>query len=77
MCAYYAPACGAAIDRAVARDDRRVVAFFDDVRVARLSAEAVARYGDPERIFMNVNTPEDLALAERIAATAAVHDRRP
>lgn len=77
MCAYYAPACGAAIERAVARGDRRVVAFFDDVRVTRLPADEVARCGDPAHIFMNVNTPEDLALAERIAATAAAHDRRP
>jgi molybdopterin-guanine dinucleotide biosynthesis protein A len=76
MCAYYAPACLRAIERAVARDDRRVVAFFDEVRVTRLSAEGVAHFGDPEHIFMNVNTPEDLALAERIAATAAGHDRR-
>ncbi len=77
MCAYYAPACRDAIERAVARDDRRVVAFFDDVRVSRLPADEVARFGDPEHIFMNVNTPEDLALAERIAAAAAAHDRRP
>jgi molybdopterin-guanine dinucleotide biosynthesis protein A len=77
MCAYYGPACVAAIERAVARNDRRVVAFFDDVRVARLPAEEVARFGDPEHIFMNVNTPEDLALAERITATTAAHHRRP
>lgn len=76
MCAYYAPPCLPAIERAVARDDRRVVAFFDEVRVTRMNAEDVARVGDPEHIFMNVNTPEDLALAERIAATAAVYDRR-
>ncbi|MEP7343763.1 MAG: molybdenum cofactor guanylyltransferase [Gemmatimonadaceae bacterium] len=77
MCAYYAPVCINAIERALARDDRRVIAFFDDVPVTRLSVEEVARFGDPEHIFMNVNTPEDLALAERIAAAAAVHDRRP
>jgi len=75
MCAYYALPCVAAIERAIARNDRRVVAFFDEVRVTRLSLPDVARFGDPAHIFMNVNTPEDLTLAERIAATAAGHHR--
>jgi molybdopterin-guanine dinucleotide biosynthesis protein A len=64
LCAYYAPACRAAIERRVAAGDRRVVSFYDDVRVARLAAADVARHGDPARLFMNVNAPADLALAE-------------
>lgn len=76
MCAYYAPSCAAPIERAIARDDRRIVAFFDDVRVTRLPAREVARFGDPSHIFMNVNSPEELDIAERIAAAAADHDRR-
>lgn len=71
MCAFYGPACLAAIERAIARQDRRIVAFFDDVRVTRIPADEVARYGDPAHIFMNVNTPEDLARAEQYAASAA------
>ena len=75
-CAYYAPACLAAIERRIAADDRRVVSFFEDVRVARLPADRVARYGDPDVLFMNVNTPEDLSRAEAHAtATDGRRDR--
>ena len=64
LCAYYGAACLGAVERRLAAGDRRVVAFYDDVRVARLGADAVARHGDPRRIFLNVNTPDDLARAE-------------
>jgi len=70
LCAYYTPACASAIERRVAAGDRRVVAFYDDVRVARVPAEQVARYGDPALLFMNVNTPEERVLAEAHAAAA-------
>ncbi len=60
LCAWYAPSCLAAIERRLDAGDRRVVSFFDDVRVARLSAAEVSQWGDPARIFFNVNTPDDL-----------------
>lgn len=63
LCAWYGPACLAAIERRLDADDRRVVGFFEDVRVARLAAADVARWGDPARIFWNVNSPADLANA--------------
>jgi molybdenum cofactor guanylyltransferase len=69
LCAYYAPACVAAIERRLDAGDRRVIAFYDDVDLRRLDAPSVARFGDPKRLFMNVNTPDDLALAERYAST--------
>jgi molybdenum cofactor guanylyltransferase len=31
-----------------------------------IAEDRVARFGDPERIFFNVNTPDDLAEAERL-----------
>ena len=70
LCAYYGAACLPAIERRLDAGDRRVVAFFDDVRVAYLDAAGVAVHGDPTRLFMNVNTPDDLALAEEHATTA-------
>jgi hypothetical protein len=52
------------------------VSFFEDVRVARLPADRVARYGDPDVLFMNINTPEDLSRAEAHAtATDGRRDR--
>lgn len=74
LCAWYGTACLAAIERRLDAGDRRVVSFFDDVRVARLTHEQVATFGEPEVLFMNVNAPADLALAEA-HATALDHRR--
>jgi molybdopterin-guanine dinucleotide biosynthesis protein A len=75
LCAYYSTTCVPAIERRLDARDMRVVSFFDDVRVERLPEREVRRFGDPAILFMNVNTPDDLALAER-HATDGLH-RRP
>jgi molybdopterin-guanine dinucleotide biosynthesis protein A len=64
LCALYTPSCVGPIERRLDAGDLRVVAFYDDVRLVRLPVETVATFGDPTRIFLNVNTPEDLARAE-------------
>lgn len=61
LCAWYAARCLAPITAALEAGDRRVIAFLDAVRVARLPLEEVRRFGDPDRLFGNVNTAEDLA----------------
>jgi len=66
LCAAYGPACGPAIRAALARGDRRAVGFHPDVRVSRLPADSVLMYGDPDVLFFNVNTPEDLQHAEAL-----------
>lgn len=76
LCAFYAPSCLPAIERSLARDDLRVIGFHADVRVARLTADEVSAFGNPDIVFMNVNTPEELALAEAHAATAHGGDHR-
>lgn len=81
LCAYYGPVCRAPIERCLDAGDRRVIGFYDAVRVARMDRAEVQRFGDPARLFMNVNTPHELALAERDAATRVAaaddDDRRP
>jgi molybdopterin-guanine dinucleotide biosynthesis protein A len=76
LCAWYAPACIAPIERALDAGQRRAIAFFDTVRVARMPAHEVAAFGSAERLFMNVNSPAELALAERYASTPDAGDRR-
>lgn len=71
MCAWYAPPCLDAVTAALDRGDRRVIAFFDAVRVARLGAEQVATFGDPSVLFLNVNTIEERESADRVATTLA------
>ena len=70
LCAYYTPGCVSAIERRIATGDRRVIAFYDDVNVARLTADRVAQFGNPSLLFMNVNTPEERVLAEAHGASA-------
>jgi molybdopterin-guanine dinucleotide biosynthesis protein A len=66
LCAAYGSACGPAIRAALERGEARAVAFHPYVRVARLRREEVLQYGDPEVLFFNVNTPDDLERAERL-----------
>jgi molybdopterin-guanine dinucleotide biosynthesis protein A len=67
LCACYGAACIDAIERAVARDDSRMIGFFEDVRVTRMPLAEVRTFGDPAVLFRNINTPADLDAAERIA----------
>ena len=76
LCAWYGPGCIAPIEKRLAADDRRVIGFYEDIRLVRLPHGEVSRHGDPERIFMNVNTPDELDLAERHASTTDGGHRR-
>ena len=68
LCAAYGPAVRPAIEAALARGDRRAVAFHDSVRVAILNGEKIRSLGDPGRLFFNVNTAQDLERANRMAS---------
>jgi molybdopterin-guanine dinucleotide biosynthesis protein A len=48
---------------ALDRGDLRAIAFHQTVRVRVLSESEVRRFGDPARIFFNVNTSDDLVRA--------------
>jgi molybdopterin-guanine dinucleotide biosynthesis protein A len=67
LCAYYSVDCIPAIEAAIARGDHRVVGFYDELRVRRIPLEEVRAIGEPELLFLNVNTPEERARAEEIA----------
>jgi molybdopterin-guanine dinucleotide biosynthesis protein A len=47
---------------------RSVRELLDGLDTRRLPEERVRRVGDPARLFLNVNTPEDLDRARRLAA---------
>lgn len=67
MCAVYGKSCLPAIASVLARGERRVSAFFPHVRIRLVSEEVIREYGHPDVLFLNVNTPEDLAKARRLA----------
>jgi len=64
LCAAYGPACRDAIAATLDSGDRRAVGFHDRVKVGILSLHRIRPLGDPERIFFNINTAEDLAEAD-------------
>ena len=66
LCAVYGPACRAPIERALAREDLRMISFHDSVRVGTLSLDRVRAVGDPAVLFFNVNEPADLERAETL-----------
>lgn len=70
LCAAYGPACTAAIAASLDRGDLRAIDFHRDVRVGTLPLDEVRRLGDPERLFFNVNTADDLAKAEALCASS-------
>jgi molybdopterin-guanine dinucleotide biosynthesis protein A len=69
--AVYRTTCVVAIADALAAGRKRMVSFFDAVRV-RYVAEEALRVWDPElRSFLNVNRPADLERARAIAGQGA------
>lgn len=63
--------CLPAIEKAIQEDKWRVDAWFNQVRLRLVSSDEAAVH-DPHRLaFHNVNTPEDLTLAEAIAIRLA------
>lgn len=68
MYAVYGRGCLGAIRQRLDADRLKVIGFYRDVRVREVTPEEIDRF-DPERLsFINVNTPDELARARRLAA---------
>lgn len=71
FCAAYTSACLSEIERSIAGGDFRMSNLVAALpNVSRIADAEVRRFGDPEQLFFNVNTPADLETAERMAANA-------
>ena len=66
LCAVYGPACAPAIERRLALGDLKAIGFHPEVKVGTLPLERVGEFGEPDVLFFNVNTPEDLERAEAV-----------
>jgi molybdopterin-guanine dinucleotide biosynthesis protein A len=64
LCAAYGPACREAIAQSLDEGDLRAIAFHERISVGILPLSEVGRFGDPELLFFNVNTADDLALTD-------------
>ena len=66
--AAYAKSCLPHIEERLVAGRLKIVGFFDRVSVVEIPEAEVARYHDPAIVFMNVNTPDELARAKVLAA---------
>jgi molybdopterin-guanine dinucleotide biosynthesis protein A len=66
--ALYAKACLPSIETRLKAGRLKIVELFEDVSVVEIAEDDVARLRAPEVVFLNVNTPQDLARARALAA---------
>lgn len=67
LCAVYARSCAEAVARRLDAGDFKMTSFWPEVRVREVGGAELGAFGDPARLFLNVNAPEDYerALRER------------
>jgi molybdopterin-guanine dinucleotide biosynthesis protein A len=66
LCAAYGPVCAGAIESSLAAGDLRAIGFHDRIRVGILPLERVRTMAEPDLLFFNVNTADDLARADQL-----------
>jgi molybdopterin-guanine dinucleotide biosynthesis protein A len=64
LCAAYGTACRDAIADSLTAGDLRAIGFHDRIRVGILPLAEIRALADPELVFFNVNTADDLAKAD-------------
>lgn len=68
--AIYSRDCLPVMQARLQRDDLRIISILDDLRVRIVEADEVDRF-DPQHLsFFNMNTPQDLEFARRLAQGA-------
>jgi molybdopterin-guanine dinucleotide biosynthesis protein A len=68
LCAWYPVECLAAAERMIAEGSWALRPLLERFPTERVPLAEVERIGDPEVLFLNVNTPADHELAQRITA---------
>ena len=57
--AVYAKTCTVHIEKNMLAGQRRIISFFGDVSVRTVTDDEIRRFGDPDRIFSNINYLKD------------------
>jgi len=65
LCACYTQACAEPIRQRVDRGELKVLDLFDDVHVRTIDPVEIAAFDPDGLLLLNINTPDDLARAER------------
>lgn len=66
LCAFYPVACLPDIERQLARGEYRLTDLLHGLATRRIPLSEVRHWGEPDHIFLNVNTPEDHRRAEEL-----------
>ena len=66
LCAVYTRACLEPVSRRLADRRLKMRELLDSLRTRVVPAEETRRFGDPDRLFANVNTPADYADLEAV-----------
>jgi len=66
LCAVYGRACIHPIARRLAQRELKMAGLISDVRVRVVTPEELDRFGDPQRLLANVNTPAEYAGLEAL-----------
>ena len=71
--AVYSRDCLPAITDCLTGDRCKFTTFFPAVRVKYITEDTVLEFSDPDRVFFNVNTPDELARARSLVAEEGHH----
>lgn len=69
---YRRETCLPAVSSALETGKKRMISWFDQVRVREVSQAELLRYDPLNRAFLNVNTPEEFQVAEQLAQASEV-----
>jgi molybdopterin-guanine dinucleotide biosynthesis protein A len=64
LCAWYRASCAATVERHLDSGDLHAGSWLRDVNAIQVNSSP---WGDPDEIFFNVNSAEDLAMADSLA----------
>lgn len=69
FCAAYSRKCLPVIDRQLSAGNLRMAAFVDELRIVRrIGTGELTPFGDPAKLFFNVNSAADLTRADQMAS---------
>jgi molybdopterin-guanine dinucleotide biosynthesis protein A len=64
---YRRSACLPAVERAIQNQEKRIISWFNHVNIYRLTGAELMRFDHDDLSFMNINTPADLNLVEKMS----------
>ncbi len=65
--AVYTKNCLGAIETQLTNKMYKIISFYPLVKIRYMGLDEISKFGDPDRMFFNVNTPHDLETAKAMA----------